>query len=478
MPIKHKHSETPGNRANLTPGEIGHNRNEDVLLIRGEDRKLEIDLFDWRHRSLPPGGTLGSPLSRDAGGELVWDAAQLPVGQIGGGFYTDGGQGGIGWGVPGWFSMQNYSNFYPGSITATNLQPGYLWIEDFYVASDKIIVTHLGSRMVWPDSQRPKMRIGLADENGIILADKRNDAVPNNWTEAINPVTLTRGKYSLLIYNDGPVSAPPINLPGSRYNQGFEFSGTTVTFLKRRFASGVSMLSGLYLNNGLVVQEERDTDAGETKAVFMRWLMPIPAGALTGGVASPNNVSGTRVGDGLVTTASTTIAPQGGGGFYTYAWSASGFTVSDPAAATVTFSKQMTGGDNFSGAASVLITDILSGEQVSTTVNVALECQPAVVDGGGGGYHGYPLYVTVSPNGATEYAGPGDTVTVCFDWSVSNGNGDYTYSWGGDGSGCYSTTIPPYATPGQRFEIFGTLGVYDSAGGVGSGGGHVQIVVV
>jgi hypothetical protein len=72
MPIKHKHSATSGNRANLTPGEIGHNRPEDVLLIRGNLQKLEIALADWRTRGVPLEGTIGAPLTH-VGGVLTYD---------------------------------------------------------------------------------------------------------------------------------------------------------------------------------------------------------------------------------------------------------------------------------------------------------------------------------------------------------------------------------------------------------------------
>jgi hypothetical protein len=226
MPIKHKHSPTSGNRANLTPGEIGHNRPEDVLLIRGNLQKLEISLADWRTRGVPLEGPIGAPLTH-VGGVLTYDPTLLTAGQVDGGFFTDEPPGLNAWGVPGFVQVQpDFENdIDPDSLLPkTTFAQNDVRIEDFYVASDEINISHIGCRTIYTGAgSPPPIRVGLVNAAGVILAEKRYLSAPSLIAAYVGPLTLTRGTYSLVAWIGGALDL--VRVSGERLNLSFEYDG-------------------------------------------------------------------------------------------------------------------------------------------------------------------------------------------------------------------------------------------------------------
>jgi hypothetical protein len=88
---------------------------------------------------------------------------------------------------------------------------------------------------------------------------------------------------------------------------------------------------------------------------------------------SPSSAFGSRVGSGLVTTASVTVSPTGGTPAYTYAWTlASGnFTILTPTAAATTFRASVAIGETVEDIATCTVTDSLAAT-TSISIGVAI----------------------------------------------------------------------------------------------------------
>lgn len=88
---------------------------------------------------------------------------------------------------------------------------------------------------------------------------------------------------------------------------------------------------------------------------------------------SPSSAFGSRVGSGLVTTASVTVSPTGGTGPYTYAWTleTGNFTILSPTSATTTFRGSVTVGETTEDVATCTVTDSLAAT-TSVSIGVAI----------------------------------------------------------------------------------------------------------
>lgn len=95
---------------------------------------------------------------------------------------------------------------------------------------------------------------------------------------------------------------------------------------------------------------------------------------------SPASAFGSRVGSGLVTTASVTVTPTGGTGPYTYAWTldSGNFTILSPTSASTTFRGSVAAGETTEDVATCTVTDSLAATtMVSIGVAIYGEGTPA-----------------------------------------------------------------------------------------------------
>jgi hypothetical protein len=261
MPIKHKHSQQAGHRANLTPGEVGHNRVEDVLLIRGDERKLEIPLADWRNGGVPLDGVVGAPLTHESG-VLVWNPDLLAQGQMGGGFYTDASPGLDAWGVPGFIQdMADFRLGAPSSQQRTSFSANDVSIEDFYVASESVALSHMGLKLFQVGGVWPKVRIGVVDATNVVITEKLLNPPASVNSIAIPGISLTRGWYSMVVWAGGPVDVAVFT--GTRYNLSFDFDNTDQIIGARRRSASADMSAGIFVDNGLVISPVNTHVVGE-----------------------------------------------------------------------------------------------------------------------------------------------------------------------------------------------------------------------
>jgi hypothetical protein len=478
MPFKHKHSATSGARANLTPGEIGHNRPEDVLLIRGANQKLEIALADWRTRGVPLEGSIGAPLTH-VGGVLTYDAGLLTAGQVDGGFYTDAPPGLNAWGVPSFVQDQPDFEADPDPaalLPTTAFVANDVRIEDFYVASDQINVSHIGCRTIYSGAGAPPpIRIGIVDADGVIVAEKRYLSAPALIAAYVGPLALTRGRYSLITWIGGALALTRVT--GQRLNLSFEYAGT-ISAVRGRSASA-DMTAGLFVDNGLVISDVTSTEIGEDKHLFLRWFLATPSlnPAAMSATASPATLSTNLSQGGAATTDPTTITITGGSGEFLFSWDNPGLTASASDAATTTFTRSLANGETFDTSPVCTITDIVTGDTVQVSVPVHLHADTPAAGGGGQGH----LFVTIDPPDATQTVVGGQTYSVTATL-VSVGAIDphtgliidltpdqYQFSWNGDGSGTVSGFLG--SNPGAQLILQANISVWSAEfNAIGSAG--------
>lgn len=255
MPLNNKRSDTPGNRVNLLPGEIGYNRADDKLLIRGDMRKVEIDLDRWRRRAPPNTGVLGAPLSPDGVG-VKWNADLAPTSAVNGKIAVDLPP--AAYGVPGWIAAN--------SGGAAVLGANAVYTEPFYVASDDITLSQIGCSII--SGAADIIRLGIAAEDGTVLLDVLIETPVIGINAQAVGLVLPRGHYHALFYTFAPANVAVIS--GYRYNQSFEgLSDGTRLFYSR--STGVAdMSNGLYFN-GLIRSDQTSALPGEDKSVMLRW---------------------------------------------------------------------------------------------------------------------------------------------------------------------------------------------------------------
>jgi hypothetical protein len=480
MPIKHKHSPTSGNRANLTPGEIGHNRPEDVLLIRGNLQKLAISLADWRTRGVPLEGTIGAPLTH-VGGVLTYDPTLLTAGQVDGGFFTDEPPGLNAWGVPGFVQVQpDFENdIDPDSLLPkTTFAPNDVRIEDFYVASDEINISHIGCRTIYTGAgSPPPIRVGLVNAAGVILAEKRYLSAPSLIAAYVGPLTLTRGTYSLVVWIGGALDL--VRVSGERLNLSFEFNGTSISAVRGRAASA-DMNAGLFVDNGLVITDVTSTEVGEDKHLFVRWFLDTPSLAPDpmSLAVTPTTLSTSLAQGGVATTDPVTVTVTGGSGAFLYAWDSPGLTPSAPDQATTTFTRSLGNGETFDTSPTVTVTDTVTGRTAQIAVPVHLHADTPVSSGGGGGHF---LIVTLDPPNGSATAPAGSaislTATITRVQGINLHTGflddltpdQYTFSFNGDGSGT-ATGVMAGAGSHMELQVFVAVSSveYDAIGSAGT----------
>lgn len=257
MPLLNKRSYTPGARANLIPGEIGINLSDDKLLIRGDQRKLEIDLDKWRRRAPGKVGSIGSPLSVEADG-VVWADNLAPSGLADGRALVDAPP--ADWGVLG---------LYPYAIGTAAMVADDVRLEPFWVASDSIYLETLGIKV--ESGSGGALRLGIFDETDSLWFDGLIAASVSGMNVLTPNISLPRGLYKAVVWAGAPVGLT--TLAGHRFNQSFAVDIDTSPLFTRFTSSSANMANGLY-TGGLFLSDEVSTEAGEDHAIVMHWSLP------------------------------------------------------------------------------------------------------------------------------------------------------------------------------------------------------------
>lgn len=253
MPLQNKRSDTPGNRTNLIPGELAIQRADELLLIRGENRKLEVDLDRWRRRAPPAAGQAGAPLVRSGPG-VAWDATKAPASYTSDGVAVDLPP--PGYGLPG-LDMTAFRISLP--MQAQEVTSG-----SFYVASDLINLTEL---IFCQESYGTDVvRVGIATEAGEVLFDQEMVPQVGGNRIAIN-LDLVRGFYQTLLWTAGDREFTGVE--GVRAEQGWDYFASGEPKFTIRHRDVLDLSAGLAAPAGEVTRNQ----PGEQHAVLMTWTL-------------------------------------------------------------------------------------------------------------------------------------------------------------------------------------------------------------
>lgn len=257
MPLLNKRSDTPGARANLIPGEIGHNRADDKLLVRSDGRKIEVDLDKLRRLAPPASGMVGAPLSPSLT-SVVWSEELMPAGVANGQAQVDAPP--EGWGVPG---LQPY-DVRSAAHVADDVR-----IEPFWIASDAVRLNRIAFKVVADFAGA--VRIGIFGADDAVWFDQ----FIANTTDGLNEITvdipLARGLYKAVMWTDDVIEVATI--AGYRMNQSFAVDLAAYPIFTRYIAATADMVNGLYVA-GLPQTPQVDHEAGEDHAIMLRWTLP------------------------------------------------------------------------------------------------------------------------------------------------------------------------------------------------------------
>lgn len=286
MPIKHKHSPTFGNRANLTPGEIGYVLPEDTLLIRGDNMKLAIPLSLWRTRALPALGAaqIGARLGI-IDNVPAWDSSIVPDGQLNGFYQNDIPPSQVSWGVPGCIFTYGDPSTVDGNGSTSQprdvINNNDVWLEPFEVDVPAIKVIALGTRLFAPSNNfsayHSKLRLGIidADTGAVLIEQYWSQLQAQPIVDFPTPVELPQGNYYLAMWAGGD-SFPVIAQPAVRFNTSFEWTTdrSSAQTLERYQASGY-MGGGFELGNGLAINAVT-TASDAYRHMFIQWTYVAP----------------------------------------------------------------------------------------------------------------------------------------------------------------------------------------------------------
>lgn len=253
MPLQNKRSDTPGNRTNLIPGELAIQRADELLLIRGENRKLEIDLDRWRRRAPPAAGQAGAPLIR-AGSGVAWDSSKAPASYTSDGVQVDLPP--AGYGLPG-LDITAFRISLP--MQAQEVTSGA-----FYVASDQITLTELifcqeayGTDVV---------RVGVATAAGDVLFDQ--EMIPQVGGNRVTvDLSLARGSYQTLLWTAAEREFTGVE--GVRAEQGWDYFTSGQPKFTIRHRDILDLSGGLAAPAGEVTRNQ----PGEQHAVLAIWSL-------------------------------------------------------------------------------------------------------------------------------------------------------------------------------------------------------------
>lgn len=257
MPLLNKRSDTPGNRANLVPGEIGHNRADDKLLIRSDGRKIEVDLDKLRRLAPAVDGDQGAPLTQGASG-VTWDDDLTPSGVVDGKVLVDAPP--ASWGIPG---------MHPEEAGSAELDADDVRIEPFYIASDVIIVSHIAVKIT--GGAGGAVRLGIFDDVDSMWFDGLIDMTTADLLSLPVGITLARGHYKAILWTDSAIEVAAIT--GFKVNQGFAVNPEGEPIFTRHVLGSADFTNGLIIG-GLPTTNETTEAPGVDSTVLLRWTLP------------------------------------------------------------------------------------------------------------------------------------------------------------------------------------------------------------
>ncbi len=161
----------------------------------------------------------------------------------------------------------------PGLDGATSgstiaLQTNQLRLESFYVASDAIHVTSLA--FFTTSGVATDMRVGLADSDGVVLADLLMSPPATGSNVGSVDVVLPRGTYYALLWSAG--DAPVRGITGYRAEQGWDFYPDDTPFFISARSGTVDLSAGLSLD--VATTDEQALTPGEVRTVVLAWDLP------------------------------------------------------------------------------------------------------------------------------------------------------------------------------------------------------------
>lgn len=257
MALKNARSDTPGARANLRPGEVKHQRADDLLLMRGDgNRKLAIDLDRWTHDAPPADGASGAPLIRQPDGAVTWDADLAPACEVDGLISVD--EPPAGYGVPG-FDITGLGD-------ATEGVSGRVWLEPFHLASDRVHLDEIA--LFCLSGAGTSVRVGIANGVEDIVFESRFELADGLNVIPVG-LDLTHGDHTMMIWCGGAIALR--TAVGLRRGQGLTFTERTPVFTRREQAAA-NMGTALYLQ-GLETTAMTSAVAGEDHALLLKWSL-------------------------------------------------------------------------------------------------------------------------------------------------------------------------------------------------------------
>ena len=163
--MRQKHSDIPGRKPHLVSGQFAHNAADRRLFVRVEGRLVEVPLDRIAEGVAETTGPLGAPLVRLEEGGFAWDPTQSPASvSPDGAVNVDRPPASLG--APG---------FLPRDISTDeiDLPAETILLEDFHVASDRIMVESLAFHLV---SGSGPVRVGVLTKSGVIVSDRLVEA--------------------------------------------------------------------------------------------------------------------------------------------------------------------------------------------------------------------------------------------------------------------------------------------------------------
>lgn len=261
--MRQKHSDIPGRKPHLVSGQFAHNAADRRLFVRVEGRLVEVPLDRIAEGVAETTGPLGAPLVRLEDGGFAWDPTQSPSSvSPDGAVNVD--RPPVSLGAPG---------FLPRDISTDeiDLPAETILLEDFHVASDRIMVESLAFHLV---SGSGPVRVGVLTKSGVIVSDRLVEAPTRGAIHVMGANTgLPRGAYRAFLWVAEPNRVR--RLHGYRLNQGWDSHGPAGAprFAVSRRATG-AFLDGVRWN-GLLTPETPEFESlpGERRALMMGWRL-------------------------------------------------------------------------------------------------------------------------------------------------------------------------------------------------------------
>lgn len=262
MALQHKHSLTPGAEPNLMPGQIAVNLADDILFLRAQGRVVAVDLEKWRTTAAPSAGAVpGAPLTMTTAGPF-WNASLAPSSRVNGVIQLDPPPAPDAFNVPG---VQ-----FAAPAEPLDVQPNQAVLEPFYVASDTLLVSHMGLAVL---NKGPGMvRVAVVDEDLNIRGSAlSNNLVPGGMRTFTVAAALTRGRYYAVVWSAGALRLKAAHARVPQQGWDLDEAGAPA-FLTRLRTSG-DFSKGIALDASALTPDY-SPEPGQPKSTLLRWTYP------------------------------------------------------------------------------------------------------------------------------------------------------------------------------------------------------------